>query len=326
MEISKKNIVVWSMLGQRATYGQVLYELAKERDDFFVMSADVGTSSGLKRFAEEIPDRYLNVGIAEQNLVSVASGMAKEGNTVFVSSFSTFMSMRAYEQMRIDAAYMNNNVRAVGIVSGVSAAYQGNTHFGLEDAAIMRCVPNMTVVEPADCLEVFKTVEASLDYQGPMYIRLTGVTKMPSVYKQDYDFEIGKGIKLTEGSDVLIIATGSMVYNSLQAAKQLAEEGISCSVVNMHTIKPLDKDILIENIDGKKLIVTVEEHVTIGGLGSAVAEALADVREKPSQILIGLPNEFLKSAAYTELLNHYGLSVDRIKERIKSEINKNNKV
>lgn len=320
MEINRKNIIVWSTLGQRATYGQVLYELAKERDDFFVMSADVGTSSGLKRFAEDMPNRYLNVGIAEQNLVSIASGMAKEGMTVFVSSFSTFMSMRAYEQMRIDAAYMHNKVRAVGIVSGVSAAYQGNTHFGLEDAAIMRCIPDMTVVEPADCLEVYKTVQASLDYDGPMYIRLTGVTKMPSVYKQDYEFEIGKGIKLTDGEDVLIIATGSMVYNGLQAAKKLAEEGISSTVINMHTIKPLDRAILLDNLAGKKIIVTVEEHITIGGLGGAVAEALADVRDKPKQILIGLPNEFLKSASYTELLDHYGLSVEKIVNRIKQEL------
>lgn len=320
MEISKKNIIVWSTLGQRATYGQVLYELAKERDDFFVMSADVGTSSGLKRFAEELPDRYMNVGIAEQNLVSIASGMAKEGTTVFVSSFSTFMSMRAYEQMRIDAAYMHNKVRAVGIVSGVSAAYQGNTHFGLEDAAVMRCIPDMTVVEPADCLEVFKTVQASLDYNGPMYIRLTGVTRMPSVYKQDYDFKIGKGIKLVNGEDVLVVATGSMVYNALQAAKKLSEEGVSCTVINMHTIKPLDRDILLENLGGKKLIVTIEEHITIGGLGSAVAEALADVREKPAQILVGLPNEFLKSAAYTELLDHYGLSADKIVNSIKDSL------
>ena len=320
MEISKKNIIVWSTLGQRATYGQVLYELAKERDDFFVMSADVGTSSGLKRFAEELPDRYMNVGIAEQNLVSIASGMAKEGTTVFVSSFSTFMSMRAYEQMRIDAAYMHNKVRAVGIVSGVSAAYQGNTHFGLEDAAVMRCIPDMTVVEPADCLEVFKTVQASLDYNGPMYIRLTGVTRMPSVYKQDYDFKIGKGIKLVNGEDVLVVATGSMVYNALQAAKKLSEEGVSCTVINMHTIKPLDRDILLENLGGKKLIVTIEEHITIGGLGSAVAEALADVREKPAQILVGLPNEFLKSSAYTELLDHYGLSADKIVNSIKDSL------
>jgi len=320
MEISKKNIIVWSTLGQRATYGQVLFELAKERDDFFVMSADVGTSSGLKRFAEELPERYINTGIAEQNLVSIASGMAKEGTTVFVSSFSTFMSMRAYEQLRVDAAYMHNKVRAVGIVSGVSAAYQGNTHFGLEDAAVMRCIPGMTVVEPADCLEVFKTVQASLDYDGPMYIRLTGVTRMPSVYKQDYEFEIGKGIKLVDGGDILIVATGSMVHNSLQAAKKLAEEGISSSVVNMHTIKPLDKNILLENLAGKKLIVTVEEHITIGGLGSAVAEALADDKEKPAQVMIGLPNVFLKSASYTELLDHYGLSVDKIVKRIKEDL------
>lgn len=320
MEVNRKNIMVWSMLGQRATYGQVLYELAKERDDFFVMSADVGTSSGLKRFAEDIPERYLNVGIAEQNLVSVAAGMAKEGNTVFVSSFSTFMSMRAYEQMRIDGSYMHNNIRAVGIVSGLSAAYQGNTHFGLEDAAVMRCIPGMTVVAPADCLEVYKTVKASLDYSGPMYIRLTGVTKMPSVYKEDYDFEIGKGIKLTEGNDVLIIASGSMVYNSLQAAKSLESEGISCSVINMHTIKPLDIDLVKDNLPGKKLVVSVEEHITMCGLGSAIAEELSDYGAKPRQIRIGLPNEFLKSASYKELLDYYGLSSEKISERIKNEL------
>lgn len=143
---------------------------------------------------------------------------------------------------------------------------------------------------------------------------------MPSVYKQDYEFEIGKGIKLADGEDVLIVATGSMVYNSLQAAKKMVEEGISSTVVNMHTIKPLDKNILLENLAGKKLIVTVEEHITIGGLGSAVAEALADIKEKPAQVMIGLPNEFLKSASYTELLDHYGLSVDKIVNKIKDNL------
>lgn len=309
------------MLGERATYGNVLYELAKENPDFMVLTADVGVSSGLRRFMDEMPERFLSVGIAEQDLVTVASGIAREGIMTFVSSYSTFMSMRCYEQIRVDGAYMNNNIRVVGIASGVSLAYQGNTHFGLEDAGIMRCVPNMTVVEPADCLEVFKTIEASLRYQGPMYIRLTGVTKMPSVYKQDYEFKIGKGIKLSEGSDVLLLATGSMVYNCLQASNKLKDDGISCSVVNMHTIKPLDVDLLLEEAKGKKLVVTAEEHVMTGGLSSAVAEVLTEQREYPRQLRIGFPDRFLESASYSVLLQHYGLDSESIYKRIVNELN-----
>lgn len=312
--------MTWSALGQRATYGNVLYELAKEYPDFFVMSADVAVSSGLRRLMEEMPERFLSVGIAEQNLVTVASGIAREGIKTFVSSYATFMSMRCYEQLRVDGAYMNNNIRAVGIASGVSLAYQGNTHFGLEDAGIMRCIPGMTVVEPADCLEVYKTVEAAMTYEGPMYIRLTGVTKMPVVYKADFDFEIGKGIKLQDGSDVLIVATGSMVYRALKAATMMQEEGVSCSVIDMHTIKPIDSELLLKEAAGKKLVVTAEEHVTIGGLSSAVAEVLSCQPVGVKQVMVGFPNEFLKSGAYETLMSHYGLDAEGICNKIKSNL------
>ena len=302
-------------MGSRATFGQAILAIA-ERPNLMVLSADLGNSSGLDRFKTAFPDKFLNVGIAEQNMIGVAAGLAKEGFVVFATSFAPFITMRASEQIRMNLGYMDLNVKAVAIGSGVSMAFLGNSHYGIEDAAIMRSIPNLTVVSPADCAEIVKTVAAAAEFEGPMYIRLTGAVNNPVVYTQDYEFEIGKAITLREGTDITIIAAGTMVYESLEAAKVLEAAGVSATVVNMHTIKPLDLSVIDKAVASSRLIVTVEEASVIGGLGGAVAEYKTTLKSAPPQLILGLPDHFGKTAEYRYLLEYYGLVGAKIAARI----------
>ncbi|WP_431821057.1 transketolase family protein [Burkholderia sp. F1] len=318
LEINASNARQWSRLGSRGVFGQAVLALGDRYPDLMVMSADLGNSSGLDRFKKTYPEQFLNVGIAEQNMIGVAAGLAKEGYNVFATSFAPFISMRAAEQIRMNLGYMEMNVKAVAIGSGVSMAFLGNSHYGIEDAAVMRAIPNMTVVCPADCAEIVKTVEAAAQFKGPMYIRLTGAVNNPPVYTEDYDFQIGRAITLREGADVTIVATGSMVHESLVAAKLLEEQGIAAGVVNMHTIKPLDTAAVDVACARSKLIVTVEEHSIVGGLGSAVAEYKAALRNAPPQLIIGLPDRFDKAGEYRYLLEKHGLVAPKIAERIRA--------
>ncbi len=319
VEIKKANARLWSRLGSRATYGMAINELAKERSDFYVMSADLCSSSGLSQFSKAFPERFINMGIAEQNMVGVASGFSDDGTPVFASSFSPFISMRAAEQVRLNMGYMGMNVKTVGLGSGLILAQLGNSHFGLEDVSVMRAIPNMTVVNPADCTEVVKAVEAIEKYNGPVYLRLTGGPGNPVVYSEDYNFEIGKAIRLRDGSDIAIIASGTMVYQSLKAAELLEEKGMSSTVIDMHTIKPLDTGC-IDSLLTHKLIVTVEEHTVIGGLGSAVAEYLSD-KNAPKQLIIGINDFFPKAGSYEYLLEQCGLTAEHVANRIAKEYN-----
>jgi len=316
MQINPTNAKMWARFGSRATYGQAILALAEHCENLVVMSADLGNSSGLDRFKSGYPEKFVNVGIAEQNLVGVAAGIAKEGFVVFASSFAPFISMRASEQIRMNLGYMGANVKAVAIGSGLSMGFLGNSHFGIEDAAVMRAIPGITVVSPADCSEIVKTVFAAARFDGPMYIRLTGGPGNPAVYLDDYDFEIGKAVRLRSGSDVTFVACGTMVYESIKAAEILAEKGLSVGVVNMHTIKPLDEEILSELFNSTRLLVTVEEHSVIGGLGSAVAEFKAGVKVAPPQLIIGLPDYFGKTGEYDFMKERYGLLGSAIAERV----------
>ena len=320
MKITGKENKQWSRLGSRATYGQAILMLAEKSENLMVLSADLGNSSGLDRFKATYPDKFLNIGIAEQNMIGVAAGLAKEGSVVFASSFAPFITMRAAEQVRMNMGYMDLNIKTVAIGSGVSMSFLGNSHFGLEDAAIMRSIPNMTVVSPADCAEIVKTVFAAAEYPHPMYIRLTGAVGFPVVYEDDYDFQIGKAVEIKSGTDISIVATGSMVYESLEAAKILQEEGISVSVLNMHTIKPLDTEALDILISKGKTIFTIEEHSITGGLGSAVAEYICSIPNSPVVNRIGLPDEFVITAEYRYILEKYGLVGSQIANTIKQKI------
>ena len=277
-----------------------------------MVTGDLGDSSGLARFKNAFPDRFINVGIAEQNMIGVAAGLAKEGYNVFATSFGPFITLRSGEQVRMNLGYMELNVKAVAIGSGLSMAFLGNSHYGLEDAAVMRTIPNLTVVSPADCAEIVKVVHAAAEFDGPMYIRLTGAVGNPPVYTEEYDFEIGKSITLRKGSDIAIFSTGSMVYESLEAAKILDNSGISATVVNTHTLKPFDYSEIDKAISSSKIIVTVEEHSIIGGLGSIVAEYKAKFTNSPAQLILGLPDKFGKTAEYRFLLEKYRLVGEKI--------------
>ena len=283
-----------------------------------MVSGDLGDSSGLSRFKNTYPDRFINVGIAEQNMIGVAAGLAKEGYNVFATSFAPFITLRSGEQIRMNLGYMELNVKAVAIGSGLSMAFLGNSHYGLEDMAIMRSIPNLTIVSPADCAEIVKVVHAAANFKGPMFIRLTGAVGNPPVYTEEYNFEIGKSITLKEGSDITIFSIGSMVYESLEAAKILDKTGISAKVVNMHTLKPCDYDAIDLAISSAKAIITVEEHTIMGGLGSVIAEYKAKFTNSPAQLIIGLPDRFGKTAEYRFLLEKYRLVGEKIAEDIQN--------
>ncbi|MBT4987023.1 MAG: transketolase [Proteobacteria bacterium] len=315
-EITPKNARKWSRLGSRAVFGQAILELAKSLNNLMVLSADLGSSSGLSRFKHEYPESFLNVGISEQNMIGVAAGLAKEGFIVFATSFAPFIAMRSSEQIRMNLGYMDLNIKAVAIGSGVAMNYLGNSHYGIEDASIMRSIPNLTVVSPADGSEIFQTVFAAAKHVGPMYIRLTGGIDNPIVYKEDYKFELGKAITLRVGSDVTVISNGTMVHESLEAAKILELEGLSTAVVNMHTIKPLDTSVIDKAVKSSKLIVSVEEHSVIGGLGGSIAEYKTTLQSAPPQVILGLPDHFGKVSERRHLLETYGLTAKHIANRI----------
>lgn len=318
MDITPSLARQWARIGSRGIFGQAILAAAPRHDDLLVLSADLGNSSGLDRFKSTYPERFLNTGIAEQNMVGVAAGLSKEGYNVFATTFAPFMSMRAAEQIRMNLGYMRLNVKAVAIGSGLAMGFLGNSHYGLEDLAVMRSIPNLTIVCPADCAEIFKTVEAAASFDGPMYIRLTGGVNAPPVYDKDYAFEIGRAIRLREGDDVAILAHGSMVQRSLAAAELLAEAGISASVLNVHTLKPLDTAAIEQAAASARLLVTVEEHSTIGGLGSAVAEFMAPRPRRIPQLLIGLPDAFGHAGDYDYLLATHGLDAPSIAATIRS--------
>jgi transketolase len=316
LEITPSKARQWARMGSRAVLGQAILSLAETKENLMVLSADLGSSSGLTRFMNAFPEKFVNVGISEQNMIGVAAGLAKESYVVFVSSFAPFLSMRSSEQIRMNMGYMNLNIKAVAIGSGVAMSFLGNSHYGIEDGAIMRSIPNLTVVSPADCGEIIKTIYAAAEYDGPMYIRLTGEVNNPVVYSEEYNFEIGKAITLQKGSDITIIANGTMVYESLEAAKLLELEGISATVVNMHTTKPLDTEIIDKAVVSSKLIISVEEHSVIGGLGSAVSEYKTTLNNAPPQILLGLPDSFGVVGEHQYLLKKYGLKADQIAKKI----------
>lgn len=308
------------MLSTRNAFGTFLTELAADYPELFAITADFTKSTGLSKFKEQYPDQFLTAGIAEQNMISLASGLASEGKNVFACSFASFVATRCYEQVKINLGYMQHNIKLVGIASGLGVSHQGNTHFGLDDVSLMRAIPNMTIVVPSDCTEVAKATMALAEMKGPAYLRLVGEGFIPIVNPDDYEFTIGKGIVKKEGSDVLLIANGTMVNQSLKVAEELEKEGISAGVVNMHTVKPLDTELLNHLVPGKKLVVTVEEGQIYGGLGSAVAEHLAAMGDTPKMIRLGVQDVFPHAGSYTYLLQQCGLDIESMKNIIINNI------
>ncbi len=305
----------WSMLGSRGTFGLTLLELAQENDKIVALSGDLCKSSGLDRFSTTYPTRFINAGIAEQNMVGVAAGLAASGFIPFVTSFPNFLTLRAAEQVRLNLGYMQENVKLVGLASGLATGMFGATHHGIEELAMLRSVSNITIFSPADCTATVKMTQAALAHDGPVYLRLTGGMRAPIVYKEDFELIPGKAITLREGTDIAIVATGSMVHTALTVATLLSDLGIDATVIDMHTIKPLDEATLAEQLS-KKLVVTLEEHSLIGGLGSAVAEFLSEQSSSPRQLRIGIPQGYPHAGDYAWMLEQSGLTAEKVTARI----------
>jgi transketolase len=306
----------YSRFGPRALFGQFMMEIAKSNKKLMVLSADLGRSSGLDRFKKEFPDKYLSVGISEQNLVGVAAGLAKEGYKVFVTSFAPFLSMRAIEQVRMNLGYMELPVNLVALGSGISMGFLGNSHYGLEDISMIRSIPNINISSPADGIELKKILN---DYvsnnRGPSYIRLTGIPGSPFVYEKDYKYKFNKYVNLKKGKDLLILATGSIVSQALIASNLLMNSKIEPTLVNLNTLKPIDKNIY-KLIKSFKNIVTIEEHSIIGGLSSIISEIISKNKLNPKLLNIALPDNFDKSGSYNYLLDYHGLTGVKIAKRV----------
>ncbi len=307
-----------SSLTQAEIYGKFLVELGKKDPDVVCLTADLGKSTKVGVFFKEFPERSFNVGIAEQNMIGVAAGLALTGKKPYLSTFACFASMRACEQVRTDLCYPKLNVKIIGTHSGLAMGNGGTTHHATEDLAIMRSFANMTVIVPADGIETAKIIEQSLDHQGPLYMRIGRGFEPPAYDNADYTYEFGKAITMREGSDLTIIACGMCVKQSLEAADRLkAEQGINARVVNMHTIKPLDVEAIIKAAEETGKIYTAEEHNIIGGLGGAVAEVIAEsgVRLKKFK-RIGIPDCFSIIGYPEDLYAHYRINSDGIYEQI----------
>ncbi len=302
----------------RAAFGQALVDLGKERNDFIVMDADLAAATQTGKFKKEFPERFYNCGIAEQNMVSIAAGIAATGKKVFCSSFAMFAAGRAFEQIRNSIGYPHLNVVIGATHAGISVGEDGATHQCNEDIALMRTIPGMTIINPADETEAYLAVKAAINHDGPVYMRF-GRLAVPVVFGDDYKFEIGKGVELKEGSDVTIIATGLMVNEAMIAHDLLKAEGISARVINMATIKPIDKDIILKAARETGAIVTAEEHSVIGGLGSAVSEVVCEENPVPV-VKLGVYDQFGHSGHAVKLLDEFGLRAVNIVEKAKKAI------
>ena len=318
MIFNPRNIKIWSTIGSRATFGVAALELAKEVDNLMVLTCDVSTSAGLDRFRKTYPDKYLDLGIAEQNMIGVAAGLSSEGYNVITTTFAPFQTIRCCEQIKVNIGYMKQKVCMVGIGSGLALGTLGYTHCCIEDVGVLRSIPEINIISPADSFETVKALEAAVNSNKSTYIRLTGGSNNPIVYEKDYDFEIGKSIKLNDGEDITIFCTGSMVHNSLEAAKILENKKISVKVVNMHTIKPVDKKAIKEALSSK-LIVSVEEHNIVGGLGSSIAEYNSLLKSSPKQLFLGIKDTYSKGGSYKFLLEKHRLTAEKIVDDILNE-------
>ncbi len=295
----------------RESYGEALVMLAEKREDLVVLDADLAAATKTGIFKKAYPDRFFDCGIAEANMMGVAAGIASTGKLVFASSFAMFAAGRAYEIIRNSIGYPHLNVKIGATHAGISVGEDGATHQCNEDIALMRTIPGMTVINPADDVEAKAAVLAMADFEGPCYMRFGRLAAPVFNDKDTYKFELGKGIQLRDGDDVTIIATGLMVAEALQASDELKNRGINARVINIHTIKPIDKDIIIKAAKETGKIVTVEEHSIIGGLGSAVCEVVSEFCPVPVK-KIGVMDTFGHSGPATELLKEFGLSANNI--------------
>ncbi len=304
----------------RDAYGKALVELGEKNPNVLVLDADLAAATKTGAFKKAFPERFFDTGIAEGNMMGVAAGLATTGYTVFASSFAMFSAGRAFEQVRNTIAYPHLNVKIGATHAGISVGEDGASHQCCEDIALMRSIPGMVIINPADDIEARAAVFAAAEHNGPVYMRF-GRLAVPRIFDESYKFEIGKAVTLKEGSDVTIIATGLMVNEALIAAEELSKEGISAEVINMHTIKPLDKDAIIKSAKKTGCIVTAEEHNVVGGMGDAVCDAVCSEYPVPV-VKVGVEDTFGKSGPAVELLHIFGLDADNIVKKAKIAIEK----
>lgn len=309
-------------IANRQVICDTLMELAKDDKDIYVLTSDSRGSASMTNFANEYPKQFVEVGIAEQNLIGIAAGLATTGKKCFAASPACFLTMRSIEQVKVDVAYSNTNVKLIGISGGVSYGALGMSHHSLQDIAVMRAIPNMDIFLPADRFETEKLVRELVKYDKPAYIRI-GRNPVDDVYEStDFDFQIGKANVMREGKDITIIATGETVKPAIEASDELEELGIKCRVLNMHTIKPLDKEAIIKAAKETGHIITVEEHSIYGGLGAAVSEVVVQNAPVPMKI-VGIKDEAAITGTSKEIFNYYGLSKENLVKLAKELIGKN---
>ena len=300
----------------RDSYGNALVELGREHENLVVLDADLAAATKTSIFQKEFPERHIDCGIAESNMIGVAAGLAATGKVPFASSFAMFAAGRAFEQIRNSVGYPKLNVKIGATHAGISVGEDGATHQCNEDIALMRTIPGMVVINPSDDVEARAAVKAAFEHEGPVYLRF-GRLAVPVINEcEDYKFELGKGVVLREGKDITLIATGLPVAETLEAAKMLAEDGIDAKVINIHTIKPLDENLIVEAAKETGKVVVIEEHSVIGGLGSAVCDVLSE--KAPTKVLkIGINDTYGESGPALELIKKYGLDAESIYKKVK---------
>lgn len=308
-------------IATRDSYGKALVELGREHDDLMVLDADLAGATKTGMFQKAFPERHLDVGIAEANMTGIAAGLAACGKVPFISSFAMFASGRNYEQIRNSIGYPHLNVKIGATHAGISVGEDGATHQCLEDIALMRGIPGMTVINPADDVEAREAVKAAFAHVGPVYLRFGRLAVPVFNDEETYKFELGKGVVLKEGTDVTVFATGLCVNETIEAEKMLSADGISAEIINIHTIKPIDRNLIIESAVKTGKVVTVEEHSVIGGLGSAVCDVLSE--EAPTKVMkIGINDVFGESGPALELIQKYGLDAKSIYQKVKAFVKK----
>ena len=319
MEIKKFMVGAWSKAGQRATFfSNAMPKIAEEHENLMVLTADLAQLSNLEKFAAKYPEKFLNVGIAEQNMIGIAAGLAMEGYLVYATTYASFIAVRDLEHVRQHLSNLKLNVKLIGTAAGVVAARSGVAHWASEDITFMRALPNMTVLSAADSVEAYQMAFYAAQQEGPMYIRLNGRPNCPIIYDETYRFDPDRIDLLQKGADVALLGSGLMVHEALETAKFLEDRGISCTVANVHTIKPLDTQTLDELFASHRLIVTMEEHNIIGGMGSAVAEYKATKANTPPQMFIGFPDAFTDAGTTQFIWEKFGITAPQVADRVEA--------
>ncbi len=317
----KYNAKMMSMFGQNGVVFGSALEFYHDQYQIKVLTSDMAYGAGLSRFKQKFPNDFYDVGIAEQNLMGITAGLASEGFKCVATAQACFLSMRSFEPVRQYMGYMQIPAILIGINSGFALTYFGNSHYALEDLSLMRTIPNMTILSPADAGEAVKVFEAALQMNSPVYIRLSGTTNCPVVYPEDFEYDYRKAhVVYNQGNDVVLFATGSMVFQSLKAAEMLNSEGFGVKVIDIHCLKPIDKETILKEIAGAKLAVSVEEHFVNGGLGSAVAEVMSAKLATCRLMRLGVQDQFSEVGDYQYLLEQNGLTPEKIVASVKERL------